>query len=120
MSDEITPALTPEEWTTAYYGRDVIIHQKTPGLDGSRRLHVEVTGHPIGGSMGDQRDFHALAALCLVGQPFGFSADDLNVLDRACPSDVSSAEMDAFDRGIASLRSRIASLLPPPSPGPTT
>ncbi len=119
MSDTLSvpPAMTAEEWTSAYIGKDVDIYQKSRGLDGSRRLEVNVRGHPLGGSMGDQRDLHALAALCLYQQPFGFSQADVELLRLGEVSGglIDAGDVSGLDR-LHSLVSRISSLLPPETP----
>ncbi len=136
MSDTLSvpPAMTAEEWSAAYIGKDVDIYQKSRGLDGSRRLEVIVRGHPLGGSMGDQRDLHALAALCLYQQPFGFSREDVALLNHYaawettaanwCPDGYVFGTMDEINRQdrlakankLTELASRISSLLPPETP----
>lgn len=76
MSDEaIRPALTPEEWAWG----DVSWHSAEDGWptsysatlkDGGVELDDECHRIPTEGR-------HALAALCLVGQPFGFTRADV-------------------------------------------
>lgn len=123
--ERIAPALTAQEWRDGYIGIDVEVHLKTPGLSTvGPRVHVEVKGYPLGGSMGDVRDLHALAALCLYGQPFGFTREDVRVLERVSRNLLSNPEFDpqtgnpyhAKGYHLASIASRIAALLPPPDP----
>ena len=73
---EIKPALTPEEWHDGGYnspGLSVVL--ASSALTVGFRLHVAVKEHPLGGALGDHGDLHALAALCLYEQPFGFTRD---------------------------------------------
>lgn len=116
---EIPNALTPEEWVVGYYdSRELEIRVKTPGLDGSKRLHVNVRAWPLGGTMGDPRDLHALAALCLHGQPFGFTHEECDELRRAitfgeeawCDSVILNEQSVAVFR---SILAKVAALLPP-------
>lgn len=106
MSDEITPALTAEEWTwpqsfittspkMGIFGRVVVEdgvleiqppHAHCAGWDG-RTLRVE-----------EPEDRHALAALCLYGQPFGFTREDVRVtleLAEACGGEADVSEENA-------------------------
>jgi hypothetical protein len=96
MSDETRPALTPEEW------------------QGSLRMG------------GGERDRHALAALFLHGQPFGFTWDDVELLRiasrvadrnaRQGMGDTYRPELAHGARRLEALRDRIAALLPPREP----
>lgn len=111
MSDAIKPALSAEEWR---------IERATPGehllvqrwYEGIAEVFVKTTAN--GGQQvriaGDGAA-HALAALCLYQQPFGFTHGDLVKL-RAMPDGTGYASIDDsawFD----SLIARIAALLPP-------
>ena len=65
----------------------------------------------------DPRD-HALAALCLYGQPFGFTPEDVallldlaEVVDNPLGMDLRGGK-EEFE-GVLSIAARIAALLPP-------
>jgi hypothetical protein len=72
----VKPALTPEEWEWGYDSRDLSVRLRNGG-----RVDVTATAHPLGGALGEERDLHALAALALHGQEYGFTHEDLGVLD---------------------------------------
>jgi len=96
------PALTREEWEE--YLKD---------------FH---TGLPISSVVG--RNPHAVAALCLHLQPFGFAREDVEILDRVATG-LGFQAMDLEAKGISSkferdrqdalnsLADRIEALLPP-------
>ena len=107
MSDEtVRPALTPEEWASV----------ESP----SEAYWVEpVTGIGIGYTNGQFRTGdlcnpftpHQLAALCLHGQPFGFTREDVRVLHFVMMQ--FTPETDGWDDDLTSLADRIEALLPP-------
>ncbi len=104
---EIKPALTAEEWEMGYASKDLRIELRSGG-----RVGVTAHAYPLGGGLGDPRDLPALAALCLHGQPFGFTREDVIVL-RAMQDRIN---FEALDRGIPSVKDladRIEALLPP-------
>ena len=87
MSDDVKPALTPEEWAGQLrdpHGLDI---------DGMR-------GRP-----------HAVAALCLHGQPFGFTWGDVRELDDAVERLCEVGHVDVA--AVMHIRDRIEALLPP-------
>lgn len=117
---EIAPALTPEEWKGGYYySDDLRLNRKNAGIGGQPRLNVEVLSHPLGGVTNDQRDLHALAALCLYGQPFGFNAIDVEFLNERADAAEAYGRDLMNDRAMESaekfraLAARIEALLPP-------
>lgn len=112
MSEKIEPALTPEEWERVPIAPPVSLFP--PGV--CDLIDVQMGG--VAGGEEIKRDLgaHALAALALHGQPFGFTWEDVDVLRR-----VSHAYDLAIGRGVfdeitarhSSVADRIASLLPP-------
>lgn len=84
MSEQIRPALTPEEWGWKSY-------EGTPMSDGQLSASLGSTGAMELGFTDIYEittpERHALAALCLHGQPFGFTRDD--VVDVRHMADVS-------------------------------
>lgn len=95
---EIKPALTAEEWEQA------------------RRQHFVTTWHMFGA--------HGAAALCLEGEPFGFTHEDVDLLEgEATKRGFSAMDDEAFgitgsvdrdkQRRLQSLAARLAALLPP-------
>lgn len=94
MTEPIKPALTPEEWNT----KELLIAE----------LHED--GVLLVGDYGaprsvDGQERHALAALALYGQPFGFTRDDIALL-RAYAHGGS-------DMRFQDLADRVEALLPP-------
>lgn len=121
---EIKPALTPEEWAKEEVQRFTRAAGRfDAGLTSDGRLELAVgweeTGddayrvyHPID-------DRHALAALALHGQPFGFDWEDVDALRNASAA-VSSYAIDddqwSSSGRLDRLADRIAALLPPRKP----
>lgn len=139
MSDEpIQPALSPEEWEARYHwiqcfdsweGEEV---QRITGVGEIRAddAHLSVTSHQhhLHAVFDAPSDRHALAALCLYGQPFGFTWQDVaRVLAEADSHQYEALkrERNGFeakqDRDHEaywrSLATRIAALLPPEPAG---
>jgi len=114
---EMEPALTPAEWS----GEDrVVISTTSPKLgyfvyadsvpDG---LELSVVGPQTFTLPPDSA--HTLAAMCLHGQPFGFTRDDVRTLRTMAVTDHEGfARDDSPDAFLASLADRIEALLPPP------
>lgn len=77
MSEEIKPALTAEEWAgpEPITRKDVQVMLKMRG-DGTCRLYLTDLWQPID----EERSLHALAALALHGQPYGFVWEDVDRL----------------------------------------
>lgn len=99
MSDEIKPALTASEWTQHLSGNSGDVDDAVEWA--SRKVAETIM------SSGPNR--HALAALCLYGQPFGFTREDIEMLRGI------GRGGDYGDWGglFESLTQRIAALLPP-------
>lgn len=120
MSDSIKPALSPEEWRAGVIRDDegwACIRNPQPGNpngdmpnNGWVRMSCEECITWLHGPRWLTRR-HAVAALCLYGQPFGFTREDAEIL-REYADEIE----DGFTRRGATLRSmadRIAALLPP-------
>ena len=115
---EPTPALSAEEWkASAVFRENLEFFWHVRGvelrIDDDERVDCGPTVRGDGPR-------HALAALCLYQQPFGFTAEDVEALNEAVaellqpgnlapplPWQVRSA------KALRSLASRIAALLPP-------
>lgn len=98
MADEIKPALTAEEWAQ---------NAKTDHGDGIRLLsdaEVRIGTREV---FAATKELHALAALALHGQPFGFTWNDVDIIDIAAACDYEGSAK------LCALRDRIAALLPP-------
>ena len=87
----ITPALTRKQWDAT-----------DPASVGPRRMLDGATA--LFGTDG----LHPLAALCLHGQPFGFTQEDVD----ACRS-ADDEEWAKWQPQLAALAEKIAALLPP-------
>src|SRR5688500_3876971 len=106
MSDKIAPALTPEEWATL---------QRTGQLDVYAAFND-----------GTSEGAHKTAAVCLHGQPFGFTREDLTHLGFAIlylDQKLDEVRRRIVERGetpgpdlpnpLRSIQARIEALLPP-------
>lgn len=99
------PALTAQEWERGTFSPShwgLVAHSEN-------ELSVRC---PDNREIFKERDRHKLAALCLHGQPFGFTREDVAVLRefrQASVYEVSDDEKDACD----DLADRIEALLPP-------
>lgn len=95
---KIKPALSAEEWVELAWAR-------TDGV--SPRIYVD--GLNLDGVTVRGEERHAVAALALIHQPYGFRREDVNRLTLA-----SRGERDAIQRAwMYDLAARIAALLPP-------
>lgn len=118
---EIEPALTPEEWADEGGGgavnRGDFMVYAPRGMDGL------VVGPPgPGHGVLIPTDLHqATAALCLHGQPFGFTWEDVDALRglielQAALRKTNGVPGDGGLSPFARLADRIAALLPPRAP----
>lgn len=120
---EIKPALSPEEWGEAqdddYLKDDAEYGQPLVGIGIGY-----TTGYLRTGMLHNPFTPHALAALCLHGQTFGFTWADVDLLKSAEDEALGWAEIEgAWERehteeamAFALLAKRIAALLPPRTP----
>ena len=112
MSDTpaVQPALTAEEWAK-WLSPEMQYDRECDRLD-------YFSGSYGGGICIDGRyrddDLRAVAALCLYGQPFGFTQEDVDAITRCLESDVWITVYQYEDaEPLESIRARIAALLPP-------
>lgn len=101
MTDPITPALSPDEWAYPH---------GCAAFDGSFDFDIGYADVRTMHASDPDRFRHALAALCLNEQPQGFTWADVDALQDVVTSDYSVMNDIA---ALASLRDRIAALLPP-------
>lgn len=109
----LSPALTPKEW------RELRFERYVPGVMDCRRpnAHVNAVGvitpfspEPYKAENGSR---HALAALCLHGQSFGFRQADVERLNLVCDKlGTALLEHAPLTYELRRLASRIAALLP--------
>lgn len=110
MSDTIKPALTAEEWAALKKAADTGLGPARVELERDG-LYVWRMGHAAI-LPNDLRP--ATAALCLHGQPFGFTWEDVDMVRDA---DVNGyLDRSAAERRYRDLAERIAALLPPREP----
>jgi hypothetical protein len=115
----LMPALTAQQWHERNQigaiwldngTLDVIAPDKGWG-------YMELRGNPEH-ELKD-KDRHAMAALCLCGQPFGFVQQDVETLKRACINNRDDVPPICGDEGrlcrVCSIAARIEALLPPNS-----
>jgi hypothetical protein len=132
MSEQLAPALTPEEWETKDYRQRPRVLDEWANQKPERRPeddpneYVAKLGLSYDGcviAMNRAHDFvlvppparSALAAFALHEQPFGFTRDDAAVVRRA--AETAGTRTAAPDPELLrSLADRIEALLPP-SPG---
>jgi hypothetical protein len=109
---EIKPALTPEEWHALNSGEAFV----NTGQRGPNVLFVEDAAEQ---SNADGcyyvRKPHAMAALALHGQPFGFTHEDVAQIREAADyvRDREDNDRDPLLGELYALADRIAALLPP-------
>lgn len=103
----IPPALTFEQWKMCYDSLKLF-----PRLDPVYHA-VSLTNQVT-----PSTPSHALAALCLYDQTFGFSRQDVEALKRSCintrDDTPSICGDDGMLCGVCSIAARISALLPPP------
>lgn len=110
----IEPALTAEQWKNGW-----VYAQDEPGASSGEHVHrhandpssVCVASLMSHACVSDPGCKHALAALCLDGEPFGFTREDLSLLRTALavwPNLGSHTEAE-----LTSLIKRIEALVPP-------
>ena len=99
MSERIEAALTPDQWA-----REI-----TSVVDIEMRIGwaCKEAGYD------DEISPHALAALCLFEQPFGFTQEHVDFLRFIAHDEWNGEEMEE-GRKLFAIASRIAALLPPP------
>ena len=121
MTEPIAPALTAAEWAALEsQEHDVRLFRHHPRTD--ELLEVGLDCWDYGSSTDKPADRHAIAALALHGQPFGFTRADV-ALVRGVIADVDHGHGDGCFRGpccckdrmgrLFSLADRIEALLPP-------
>lgn len=98
------PALTAEEWADPWLALT------------NEGIHWVAPDYPAEGLVGLDGEFdrHALAALCLHDQPFGFTREDMDALRSA----LEQIELDPYCFGaevaiLPGIIDRIEALLPP-------
>jgi hypothetical protein len=106
MKSEIEPAFSPDQW------KQITSRPLTNRSLVRERFGDDMPNFP--------KEWHEFAALALHGQPFGFTHEDLKLLDYAALVMVHSDDYTEGDTDSASelraLSARIAALLPPAEP----
>jgi hypothetical protein len=111
MTDEIQRALTGLDWANIREGHEKPLHGD---------MGVSLWGEGIALHTGNRYtevaapgDRHTLAALCLYQQPFGFTHEDVKMLEAFAAYSIREKHDTAAADHLTALASRIASLLPP-------
>ena len=102
------PALTNAEWANCATGEGNVY------LTGTSEPEVVVWDCALGDRALVQRR-HALAALCLHGQSYGFSWEDVDALHLAADAceDACASSGEQWAKAVLAVADRIAALLPP-------
>ena len=111
MSEKTEPALTPDEWASGIVQRG---HYAVTLRDGVLTVHGVATSVIVPDELR-----HSLAALCLDGQPFGFTHEDVEAIRREA-NQIGQPTYDIFIPGdderrraaLEGIAARIAALLP--------
>lgn len=121
-AETIPPAMTPEEWAAKRisYGNGLVANEQDCAgygyhVDGDGDLYYEIGYEGCDRTEGIDRR-HAMAALALYGQPFGFTHEDVDGLREVAGWLMDINYHDADPEGAAlcrSLADRIIALLPP-------
>ena len=101
MTPDKKPALTAQEWADAF----------------DPEIHTDALLYEVSYLWGSARP-HGVAALCLHGQPFGFTREDVELVRglRGRPSEYDSSPIEDDDPALDALADRIEALLPPEAP----
>lgn len=106
VSDDVKPALTPEEWAEIADDPEWWADRMQEAAHAASQHLMTYLANPY--------RHHALAALALYGQPFGFTRDDVAYIRAAANA---LFLPNAFVKPLESAAKRIESLLPPePTP----
>jgi len=118
MSDTIGAALTPEEWAagSAEFGRYTVSRYQYDCEDGGIGVELQVSSDLAQKDWSHAPDelVHAAAALCLHGQPFGFTQDDVTTILNALNEGAGwyGVSGDTLEE-LKGIMVRIEALLPP-------
>jgi hypothetical protein len=106
-TERIEPALTAEEWRLAKDDRNIVGDPSEEALD-------------LGGGRFKHLDGHALAAINLYGQPFGFTHEDVDAIRTALMEQHFDLTDDQYTtdatRQFHRVLAKIEALLPPRTP----
>lgn len=113
MTDQIPSALTAEEWAAKRIvedsdGKEPYGYGYAELQDGSFVAGEPGGGHSAGVFTSRRR---AIAALCLHGQPFGFTQEDVKGLRNI--AEAIAEDFEPPDPFLLSIANRIVALLPP-------
>lgn len=115
MSEEVQAALTEEEWEWLFVEQ---VNDRSGGAgieDSTGELYITLADYHGAGGEPDigVTDRHALAALALHDQPFGFTWEDV----EACLKiEGGGGQYEQEEAVLRSLATRLAALLPPRGP----
>lgn len=108
-NDEVRPALTVAEWADGAHE----IHAGIVVMDDGGATTIELPDNRALSIVGSHR--HAVAALCLHKQPFGFTVEDVALLSEAAGRiEGEDHAQGPLAEALMVLGERIAALLPEP------
>lgn len=107
MTTPITPALTPDEWRNLSASRTDGVNAHDLSIKDYRSGLVWLNVGEQSVRVDDRPSMHAIAALALHEQPFGFSRADVEALRHIASDEPKLAP------ALVNLADRIAALLPP-------
>ena len=113
MTEDINPAMTPEQWAAITRGEWAILPEVVLTTASEGQIAI---AHPIDDDIVQVGECRlALAALCLYGQPFGFTWGDVDALVSLADDAADKPWHDAHYHAsaLASIAQRITALLPP-------
>lgn len=105
MSEKIEPALTAEEWEEKLIESEAFKQWFGIRSSGGIQFSADMSDN----GRDDLIRPHAVATLCLYGQPFGFTRRDADAIRIAAES----ANTPAHYEALHNLADRLESLLPP-------
>lgn len=120
MSQRVEPALTPEEW--ADDGKPVVLGSWDDAyVDVRAGLVDDPDDDANAGRAPHPRFAHAVAALVLRGQPFGFTWEMVDALRMVTPAEPETwHDAYAYRHELRAAVERVAALLPPRDGAATT
>ena len=115
VSEKIQPALSEQEWAAALAHR----YGTADYAQGITEYAIRAVQHISGD---EKRRPHVVAALCLHGEPFGFTWEDVATIRANCDgfqyvARTTGANLDGEVDKLLNIADRIAALLPPRESG---
>jgi len=106
----IKNALTAEEWKPGKHGQITWKRWTGSQVEKYKMGHMDITND---GYALNAKDQHAVAAICLHDQPFGFSWEDVEILRKIPFNEAGCERFVGYGGPYRRLADRIQALLPP-------